>query len=200
MIEKDVLNPNVRVDKVKFKQLRERCNLTQKGLASKACVGNKVVEKAENDQRVKKDGLASIAAVFGVPVDELIQSDDERVVFTQAMLEAIPLPVFFKDREGMYRGCNDRFCKYIGRDRKHIVGKSVFEVAPKGLAEVYKLKDDELFANPGEQIYEATVMADQERRRVKFYKGTFPVNCTPEGIIGAIVDVTDYIDWDDVVP
>src|SRR5512144_1894072 len=75
--------------------------------------------------------------------------------FVQALLDAIPAPIFFKDANGVYRGCNAAFERFLGRSRAEIVGRTVEGVAPPELAKVYRAADDALFRSPGVQIYEA---------------------------------------------
>ncbi len=37
----------------------------------------------------------------------------DKVLFLETLVDTIPAPVFYKDREGIYRGCNDLFAKMI---------------------------------------------------------------------------------------
>ncbi len=111
----------------------------------------------------------------------------------QAVLDAIPAPIFFKDAAGIYLGCNAAFERYVGTTRGRLVGKTVFDIAPSDLAQVYHAADDALFASGGTQIYETRVQwADGTRRDVIFHKaaiqdGTGRVT----GLAGAMLDVTD---------
>jgi transcriptional regulator with XRE-family HTH domain len=178
----------------KIRELRKVRGLSQEALSERALVGKRTIQKAEAGKRVWKESLVRMANALGVDVDELIAPHSEAVVFTQEMLEAIPLPVFFKDAQGIYRGCNEQFCNYLNREREFIIGKNVYELSPKDLAVIYKSRDDDLLENPGRQIYQASVVAGREERRVVFFKGTFPINGKAEGIIGVIVDITDYTD------
>lgn len=113
--------------------------------------------------------------------------------FLQLMIDTIPSPVFYKDRHGRYLSCNRAFESFYGITREQIAGKTVFDIAPKDLAEVYKQTDDELFNHPGMQIYEAGFMsADGIRHDVMFHKATFQgPDGEPAGIIGVMVDITE---------
>ncbi len=114
-------------------------------------------------------------------------------VLLQSMVEAIPGPVFFKDTSHVYLGCNTAFADFMGRKKLEITGKSVFEVAPKELAEVYRAQDQELFDNPGSQVYESSVTnADGSSRDVVFHKATFlDATGAVAGLIGVILDITE---------
>jgi PAS domain S-box-containing protein len=111
----------------------------------------------------------------------------------QQLLNGIPIPVFYKDKEGRYLGCNTRQEKFIGLTRNQLIGKTVFNIAPKDLAEIYHAADADLFNHPGDQVYEASVLhADGSRHDVIFNKTTFKdVNGNVAGIIGAIQDITE---------
>mgnify|MGYP001564517304 CR=1 FL=1 len=74
--------------------------------------------------------------------------------FSNTLIEANPLPIFYKNREGRYIGCNAAFESFIGLKRDQIVGKTVFEVAAEEMASKCHEKDEELFASPGAQVYD----------------------------------------------
>ena len=84
---------------------------------------------------------------------------EEKSLFLDTLLDAIPVPVFYKNTEGRYTGFNHAFEQWFGKTRGELVGKSVFDVAPRELAEIYQAKDNELFRAPGVQVYE-TKMKD----------------------------------------
>ncbi len=52
----------------------------------------------------------------------------------QAVINAVPAPIFFKDREGRYLGCNHAFEDYVGMTREQLVGHTVFELFDPELA------------------------------------------------------------------
>jgi len=111
----------------------------------------------------------------------------------ESLLEAIPAPVFYKDTDHVYIGCNEAFAEFIGLPKANIIGKSVFDVAPKELAEVYRTQDEALFNNPVTQIYEASVKSsDGTTHDVMFHKATFADSSgAVAGLIGVILDITD---------
>ncbi len=113
--------------------------------------------------------------------------------FTQQLLEAIPNPVFFKDAEGRFIGCNRAFEDYIGFTRENLVGKTVYDIAPKDLADRSHAADKALYEIPGTQSYEASVIfaKDGSRHDVLFNKATFFDNTgVVAGLVGVIVDIT----------
>ncbi len=118
----------------------------------------------------------------------------ENKQFLDALLNAVPIPIFFKGRNGRYLGFNKTFEKLFGRTREELIEKSVFDVNPKELAEVYYAKDEELFTHSGIQIYESQVKDTQGvEHAVIFHKAAFEgQNGEVKGLIGAILDITEY--------
>ncbi len=116
--------------------------------------------------------------------------------FLEALLDTIPSPVFYKDTNGHYRGCNRVFAEQIlGVPEWRILGKNVhdFPEIPSELATIYHEQDMRLLQEPGVQVYESLVKcADGLRRDFVFYKATF-VESTGElgGIVGVMLDITE---------
>ena len=113
--------------------------------------------------------------------------------FLQRLIDTIPNPIFYKDKNGIYSGCNIAFERYIGFSKNQIVGKSVYDIAPKDLADIYYANDRKLLDNPGVQIYESRVRyADGSIHDVIFNKATFTdLSENVEGIVGVIIDISE---------
>jgi len=116
--------------------------------------------------------------------------------FLSTLMDSLPIPVFYKDTNGIYVGCNKAFEEFLKRGRDEIVGKGVFDMAPREIAERYFAKDKELLDHPGTQKYEwLTQRANGEVRNVIMNKATyFRSDGTVAGLVGAITDVTEQID------
>jgi PAS domain S-box-containing protein len=118
----------------------------------------------------------------------------EQLDFLQLLSDTIPSPIFSKDTRLLYTGCNRAMQSFLGLDREEVIGKTVHEVSPQQLAELYDLKDRELMEGESPtQIYEAQVrQADGSLRDVVFYKARFcKKDGTPEGMVGVILDITE---------
>ena len=117
--------------------------------------------------------------------------DDNK--FFQSLINAITLPIFYKDKNGNYLGCNKAFEKFLGRPREKIINKTIYDLSPKDLAEVYEAKDKELIESKGIQEYESSVEhADGTRSNVLFKKSTFKdEKGDVSGLIGIIIDITE---------
>ncbi|HNQ37352.1 MAG TPA: PAS domain S-box protein [Prolixibacteraceae bacterium] len=111
----------------------------------------------------------------------------------QRVIDALPIPIFYRDQNGVYQTCNAAHEKLIGIAREQLVGKTVFDVQPQEIAEIYARRDNELFESPGDQIYETRIKSsDGTLRDVVFQKAVIR-NETGEiiGIVGSIFDITE---------
>ncbi|MDK9724204.1 MAG: PAS domain S-box protein [Sterolibacteriaceae bacterium MAG5] len=115
-----------------------------------------------------------------------------QAAFLRILLDTIPSPVFYKNRDGRYLGYNQSFADTFGIGLQDYIGKTVFDIAPPELAAQYKAADDKLFANPATQIYEAQIATAQGRRDVMFHKAVFTDAAgNSSGLIGIILDITE---------
>jgi len=115
----------------------------------------------------------------------------------ETVLDTIPNPVFFKDREGRYQGCNLSFADQIlGLPKEEIIGRTLFDLPhaiPGHLARVYAQQDADLLRDQGTQVYESEVQcADGIQRHFLFNKATFmDTSGQPAGIVGVMLDITE---------
>jgi len=113
--------------------------------------------------------------------------------FISSLLRAIPVAVFFKDKDGKYTGCNDAYTGIMGVTSDELKGKTVHEVWPSDLAETYHQKDLELMRSRQHQVYEFQVKDKHgQLRPVIFAKDVFlDSNGDVGGMVGAFLDITD---------
>ncbi len=111
----------------------------------------------------------------------------EQLHFMQELIEALPGPLFYKDRNGLYLGCNSAFADFVGKPHNEVIGCTVYDLASKSMADTYVVADEALYRSGGHQIYETRVRgADGEAHDVMFHKAVF---CDKEGRIGGLVGV-----------
>jgi diguanylate cyclase (GGDEF)-like protein/PAS domain S-box-containing protein len=129
-------------------------------------------------------------------IDALRESEvrlSNQLRFNQTLMDSIPAPVFFKDTEGRYLGCNAAYEEFTGIPVHQLAGKTVYEIAPHDLATFYQAQDQALFNDPGQQIYEGKVVfADGSKHDVIFRKNTFVDHEGHlSGLIGVMLDITE---------
>jgi PAS domain S-box-containing protein len=118
---------------------------------------------------------------------------EDQLQFLQTLIDTIPNPIFYKDTQGHFLGCNRAFDKRLGLSKDEIVGKTSYDLFPKKFADEYHEMDMESFRNPGEQVYETTLLyADRKIHDIIIYKGTFTgADGTLAGLVEVAVDITE---------
>ena len=110
------------------------------------------------------------------------------------LLEGLPVPVFFKARDGRYLGVNKAWEDFFGIPRREFVGKRVADLYPQvpATAEKHAAMDKLLWQSPGGQSYEIPLMTrGGVSRDAIYYKATFnDASGEVAGLVGAIVDIT----------
>ncbi len=96
--------------------------------------------------------------------------------FLQLLFESIPVPIFYKDTNGIYKECNNAFAEYIGLKKEEIIGKSVYDISPKELANIYYEADYKLLSKRNVIFNKAVIVNDEGEA---------------EGLVGAITDITE---------
>lgn len=139
--------------------------------------------------------VALNSAAVGLPFRESTQAEQsarDQSIFIQRLIETIPCPIFYKDENGRYQGCNRTFAEFVGKMPEELLGKTVYEIWPKDLADIYFKADDALFQNPHGQIYETEITHnDGSHHNVEFHKATFyKADGSLGGLIGAMWDTT----------
>lgn len=125
--------------------------------------------------------------------DEAKATELRTARFMDTLLSALPVAVFYKDKEGRYLGCNAFFSETMGLSEAQIRGKTVYELWPGDLARAYHQKDLDLMAHPCIQQYEFQIKDKHGQLRDVIYgKGVFrDEHGAVDGIIGSFFDITD---------
>ncbi len=116
----------------------------------------------------------------------------EDLEFYQKIFDALPIPIFYRDLQGVYQMCNKAHEEFSGKLRNQIIGHSIFEVHTRHMAEIYNQRDKELLSKPDIQVYETQVkQKDGSRMDVVINKAVIRNNeGEVMGIVGSINDVT----------
>src|SRR5215208_6988092 len=110
------------------------------------------------------------------------------------LVDSLPVPVFFKSRDGRYLGVNRAWEEFFGIPGDAFIGKQVADLYPQdpAIAEKHAAMDRALYEKPGRQSYEITVRSrDGQLHDTIYYKATYSDSRGEvAGLIGAIVDIT----------
>ena len=169
-------------------------DMTDKIRATKALLQAK--DKLEQRVQKRTAELLETNAKLNQEIEERKQAEvklRQQKNSLEALLETIPNPVFYKDAAGIYTGCNRAFEEFIGKSRLDIIGKTVYDLGPKEIADKYFEMDSALFEKPGKQHYEWKIKrTDGVFRDVIFDKATIADSAGKAlGLVGVISDITE---------
>jgi PAS domain S-box-containing protein len=113
--------------------------------------------------------------------------------FQQILIDSVPVPIFYNDPSGLFLGCNTAFENLIGQKRQEISNKSVYDLVPDELVDMFKERDLNLLSDRQAQVQEFEFIGDNNNKRViLLHKAVFPqMDGQPGGLIGAVIDVTE---------
>ncbi|MEM6426568.1 MAG: ATP-binding protein [Cyanobacteria bacterium P01_D01_bin.128] len=113
--------------------------------------------------------------------------------FLNIVLNTLSDPVFAKDEQHRWISVNDACCKFLGRDREEILGKTDFDIFPSTEAMQFWQSDDRLLTT-GSTLTEEEKLSDAQGTEhivstKKFL--TYDASGLPM-IVGTIQDITSY--------
>jgi len=113
--------------------------------------------------------------------------------FMRALIDAIPSPVYFKDREGRYQ-LKNRVWEDLFGGGKEWSGKTVNDMFDHEIAAIHEKHDRMLLDRPSSTTYEMQMpIATGEDRQMLYNKVSFvDQRGDVAGVIGVITDVTRY--------
>jgi diguanylate cyclase (GGDEF)-like protein/PAS domain S-box-containing protein len=129
-------------------------------------------------------------------VEQLLESRDG---FLRLVLNSIPSPVFWKNRQGQFLGCNRAFARAMGQDHPdQIVGLTDFDLPQLSDEEAaYYQACDRMVMTRGEadlDVIEPQSFSDGQRRWIKVSR--LPIrdgNGDVIGILGVFDDITEQL-------
>lgn len=157
-----------------------------------------IPERGSPELRSAARAFNEMAARIGHLVSTLALSQNEtreQLHFTQELIEALPIPIYFKDRDGRYLGVNRAWESFFSIGRGQVLGRTVHDVYTRELdfADYQHAKDALLWVRPGCQAYDAIITpSDKKLHNVVFYQATYTdTEGKVLGLIGTIVDITE---------
>lgn len=142
------------------------------------------------------DGQAAELAGIAEDIDAARAEARNAERFAADLLEAMPLPVFFKSRDDRrLRMVNQRYADLFGRDRDDVVGWTVHDLLDEPVATAIEARDDALCeSDTSRQVSEADMLfpgIGEQRRMVMHKAKMWDADSRLIGITGVIVDVTE---------
>jgi diguanylate cyclase (GGDEF)-like protein/PAS domain S-box-containing protein len=126
----------------------------------------------------------------------------EQLHFTRELIEALPNPIYFNNKEGVCLGVNRAWEAFFGVAREQSVGAILkgLDSGPLAVAPAQPSEPTPLH-QAGHASNEVTVTgADGRPYRMLYYKAVFTkADGTPAGLIGMLVDITQHKDAQDAL-
>lgn len=178
-----------------LKLAKEVFELGVNGYIIKPFTKNLVLITVENALRLQQLEMQEKlhTALLEREVAARTKSLDEQVHFLQKLIDAIPLPIYYKNAATSYLGCNTAFEEMIARSRDAIIGKQAADIHSAELAAFVQQKDEELLQTGGIQHYERVIRhADGKLHTGIIHKATFTDSSGAiGGLIGIGIDITE---------
>jgi PAS domain S-box-containing protein len=118
----------------------------------------------------------------------------DQVVFLSTLLDTIPSPIYYKNADGVYLGCNRAFAAIHGVAVEQVVGRRPGDLMKPELAALDHNADACLIAIQDPfQVYETQIdFADGSRHDVLYSKALYhQSNGEVGGVVGVMTDTTD---------
>ncbi|ABK97731.1 ATP-binding protein [Pelobacter propionicus] len=124
--------------------------------------------------------------------DQLLDELVNQLRFLQKIIDAIPNPIFYRDLNGVYQGCNRAFEENWGLSREEIVGKTVRDLFPEETVRMLQSSDRDSLGKLGAEVIESQLCyADGKNHEVIIYTSTYDdTKGNPAGVVGSVVDIT----------
>ncbi len=150
----------------------------------------------EEDAKKRTQELAELEQQRSATISKLSQANEDaknQSKLLDTLLEALPIPVFFKDPEGRYLGCNKAFKDFFGKGAEELKGKTVFELYPEEMARIFFEADQRLLNTLGSEVYEAMLPNSVDLQRdLIICKATYKkADGSVGGFVGTCLDITE---------
>ncbi|TKD03136.1 PAS domain-containing protein [Polyangium fumosum] len=114
----------------------------------------------------------------------------------QELVDGMPDPMFFKDRQHRWVAFNRAFCELLGRPSEEIRGRSDPDFFPPDQVDVFWKHDDMVFETGRPDLNEETISLGDGKRKVLWTRKV-PVRDASQavvGLYGLIMDITDQME------
>ena len=139
-------------------------------------------------------------------IQELEHSESERkrlekealanqLLFQQTLIDTIPHPIFFKDAQGRFVGCNRAYERVFGITRDYMIGKTVLDLDYLPIDERQRFQEEDMRAirEVDRYSYELPIVYADGQIHMTLYSvdGFTLADGKPGGLIGMLVDISE---------
>lgn len=125
--------------------------------------------------------------------------------FFRTLLNTIPFPVFYKNLDGFYLGCNEAFAEQaFGVPIDQIIGKTMFDFpvdVPEEEAERYREIEKKIIATGKTEYFESSLTPRNDQRRDFLFTKALFHNSKGEkvGLVGVMVNITRRLEVEETL-
>ncbi len=138
------------------------------------------------------DGFVAVA----IDITQTIEAEkaiSHNLDFLETVINTVPVPVFLKNRDGMYLNCNKAFANFFGRESEDILGLDILDIIDVKNADIHIREEERVLATREVSRYESQMpRGDGEMRDMLISKAAFmDADGEVQGTIGSMVDITE---------
>ncbi|MCP3141065.1 hybrid sensor histidine kinase/response regulator [Pyxidicoccus xibeiensis] len=112
--------------------------------------------------------------------------------FLRSALDALPDPLFVKDRQHRWVAVNSAFCRFMGHTADELLGRSDYDFVPAHEADVFWRKDEQVFrSGVTDENEETHTGSTGQSRHLVTKKASFSSADGESFLVAVIRDVTD---------
>ncbi|WP_072680409.1 ABC transporter substrate binding protein [Arcobacter sp. LA11] len=117
---------------------------------------------------------------------------NKQLVFQQNLIDNVNTPIYYKNINREYIGCNKAFLELMQVEKNDILNKTAYNLIDNDSAKIFYEKDSELLRSREVQEYDGNLtLKDGTRKDLIYYKNVFFEDGEIAGIVGAIFDITE---------
>jgi len=176
-----------------------------KALQTKSIIVTEEVLLKENSRPIQvttipfqNDAGEWLVAEVNVDIAERKQAEESlRAAFQiiEGIIDAIPVRVFWKDRDLVYLGCNAIFARDAGyADSKDIIGKDDYQMGWRDQAELYRSDDRQVIESGCSKLLIEEPQTTPEGNPIVLLTSKIPLHSSEGeiiGVLGTYMDITE---------
>jgi two-component system sensor histidine kinase/response regulator len=147
---------------------------------------------------ILKDGVVIGSVVSFSDITERKRAEQElayRFAFQRALLESIPYPMFVKDAQARFIGCNKAYEREFNTTADSLKEKTVLDLhyLPEADRRKFHVEDTAVIREAGRRSYELPIQYADGQTHITLYSvdGFKLSDGSPGGLIGLLVDISD---------
>ena len=150
------------------------------------------VENALQRRRLEKEKQVYLSELED-RVRKRTETLENQLAFLQDLIDAIPSPIFYSDKEEKFKGCNKAFEKVTGLASESIIGKRAIDVLPEYLVPSSQKSNRQDFLTPGVSTDEFNIITPDQNTHTMLANTALYHDASGQvaGHVGVMVDITE---------